>query len=49
LWEAFAHTAAFTELPPGVTVAWQAHVLGALLGGYAAVEGRLPSRRARHG
>jgi rhomboid family GlyGly-CTERM serine protease len=49
LWEAFAHTSAFTELPPGVTVAWQAHVLGALLGGYAAVEGRLPSRRARHG
>jgi rhomboid family GlyGly-CTERM serine protease len=49
LWEAFAHTAAFTELPPGVTVAWQAHVLGALLGWYAAIAGRLPLRRARHG
>lgn len=36
LWEAFAHTAAFTDLPPGVAVAWQAHVLGALLGACAA-------------
>jgi rhomboid family GlyGly-CTERM serine protease len=49
LWEACAHTAAFTELPPGVTVAWQAHVLGALLGAYAAIDGRLPLRRRRHG
>jgi rhomboid family GlyGly-CTERM serine protease len=37
LWEACAHTAAFTDLPPGVAVAWQAHLLGALLGGCAAV------------
>jgi rhomboid family GlyGly-CTERM serine protease len=36
LWEAFAHTAAFTDLPAGVTVAWQAHLLGAVLGGCAA-------------
>ncbi len=32
LWEAFARTAAFTDLPAGVTVAWQAHLLGAVLG-----------------
>jgi len=32
LWEAFAHTAAFSELPAGITVAWQAHLLGAALG-----------------
>jgi rhomboid family GlyGly-CTERM serine protease len=37
LWEACAHTAAFTDLPPGVAVAWQAHLLGALLGGCAAM------------
>ena len=36
LWEAFAHTAAFTDLPAGVTVAWQAHLLGAMLGFCAA-------------
>jgi rhomboid family GlyGly-CTERM serine protease len=35
-WEACAHTAAFTDLPPGVAVAWQAHLLGALLGVVAA-------------
>jgi rhomboid family GlyGly-CTERM serine protease len=40
LWEACAHTAAFTELPPGVAVAWQAHLLGALLGGCAALAGQ---------
>lgn len=40
LWEACAHTAAFTELPPGVAVAWQAHVLGALLGVCAALAGQ---------
>ena len=36
LWEACAHTAAFTDLPAGVAVAWQAHLLGALLGVLAA-------------
>ncbi|MCS0588413.1 rhombosortase [Massilia norwichensis] len=36
LWEACAHTAAFTELPAGVAVAWQAHLLGAVLGAWAA-------------
>jgi rhomboid family GlyGly-CTERM serine protease len=36
LWEACAHTAAFAELPAGVTVVWQAHLLGALLGVIAA-------------
>lgn len=36
LWEACANMAAFTDLPAGVAVAWQAHVLGALLGGCAA-------------
>ncbi|MGJ7916588.1 rhombosortase [Massilia sp. LXY-6] len=36
LWEACAHTAAFTDLPAGVGVAWQAHLLGALLGAAAA-------------
>jgi rhomboid family GlyGly-CTERM serine protease len=43
LWEMGAHTAAFTDLPDGVAVAWQAHLLGALLGAVAAawIEGRL--------
>lgn len=36
LWEACANMAAFTDLPAGVAVAWQAHLLGALLGGCAA-------------
>ena len=36
LWEAFAHTAAFSDLPAGVTVAWQAHLLGGALGFCAA-------------
>lgn len=36
LWEAFAHTAAFVDLPAGVAVAWQVHLLGALLGVVAA-------------
>jgi membrane associated rhomboid family serine protease len=36
LWEAFAQTAAFIDLPAGVSVAWQAHLLGAMLGGRAA-------------
>jgi rhomboid family GlyGly-CTERM serine protease len=36
LWEACAHTAAFADLPAGVSVAWQAHLLGALLGVVAA-------------
>jgi len=36
LWEAGAHVAAFTDLPPGVAVAWQAHLLGILLGAWAA-------------
>jgi len=36
LWEMGAHTAAFTDLPAGVAVAWQAHLLGALLGVLAA-------------
>jgi rhomboid family GlyGly-CTERM serine protease len=36
LWEAGAHVAAFTELPAGVAVAWQAHLLGVLLGAWAA-------------
>jgi rhomboid family GlyGly-CTERM serine protease len=49
LWEAFAHTAAFTDLPAGVDVAWQAHLLGALLGAFAASTWRLPLRRASHG
>jgi rhomboid family GlyGly-CTERM serine protease len=49
LWEAFAHTAAFTDLPAGVTVAWQAHLLGALLGGYAASAIHSPRRRESHG
>jgi membrane associated rhomboid family serine protease len=49
LWEAFAHTAAFTDLPAGVEVAWQAHLLGALFGAIAATTRRLPLRRASHG
>jgi rhomboid family GlyGly-CTERM serine protease len=49
LWEAFAHTAAFTDLPAGVDVAWQAHLLGALLGAFAANTWRLTQRRASHG
>jgi rhomboid family GlyGly-CTERM serine protease len=49
LWEACAHTAAFTELPPGVTLAWQAHVLGALLGACAAIEGLSSSCRTGRG
>jgi rhomboid family GlyGly-CTERM serine protease len=49
LWEAFAHTAAFTDLPAGVEVAWQAHLLGALLGVLAASARRLPLQRASHG
>jgi rhomboid family GlyGly-CTERM serine protease len=53
LWEACAHTAAFTDLPPGVAVAWQAHLLGALLGGCAALSCLTPSvvrdRRTGHG
>jgi rhomboid family GlyGly-CTERM serine protease len=36
LWEMGARTAAFTDLPAGVAVAWQAHLLGALLGALAA-------------
>jgi rhomboid family GlyGly-CTERM serine protease len=49
LWEAFAHTAAFTDLPAGVEVAWQAHLLGALLGVLAASARRFPLQRASHG
>jgi rhomboid family GlyGly-CTERM serine protease len=45
LWEAFAHTAAFTDLPPGVAVAWQAHLLGALLGACAAASHQRTSNR----
>lgn len=48
LWEAFAHTAAFTDLPAGVSVAWQAHLLGALLGGWAAHAICSPRRRGNH-
>jgi len=36
LWEAAARVAAFTELPAGVAVAWQADLLGVLLGAWAA-------------
>jgi rhomboid family GlyGly-CTERM serine protease len=36
LWEAGSHMAAFTDLPAGVAVAWQAHLLGAMLGAGAA-------------
>jgi rhomboid family GlyGly-CTERM serine protease len=36
LWEAGTHTAAFTDLPAGVAVAWQAHLMGVLLGAWAA-------------
>jgi rhomboid family GlyGly-CTERM serine protease len=32
LWEALAHAPAFSDLPAGVTIAWQAHLLGAVLG-----------------
>jgi rhomboid family GlyGly-CTERM serine protease len=45
LWEACAHSAAFTDLPAGVTVAWQAHLLGALLG---ACLGRATDSRRCH-
>jgi rhomboid family GlyGly-CTERM serine protease len=51
LWEAFAHTAAFTDLPAGVSVAWQAHLLGALLGACAAhaiMSPRYKESHARH-
>jgi rhomboid family GlyGly-CTERM serine protease len=43
LWEAGAHAAAFAELPAGVAVAWQAHLMGVLLGALAAAwfDGRL--------
>jgi rhomboid family GlyGly-CTERM serine protease len=36
LWEAGAHAAALADLPAGVAVSWQAHLLSALLGGCAA-------------
>jgi rhomboid family GlyGly-CTERM serine protease len=36
VWEAGAHVAAFAELPAGVAVAWQAHLMGVLLGAWAA-------------
>jgi rhomboid family GlyGly-CTERM serine protease len=49
LWEAFAHTAAFTDLPAGVTVAWQAHLLGAVLGVCAASAVCSPQTRSNHG
>jgi rhomboid family GlyGly-CTERM serine protease len=42
VWETCAPTAAFAELPSGVSVAWQAHLLGALLGG--AVAAYIPNR-----
>jgi rhomboid family GlyGly-CTERM serine protease len=48
-WEAFASSAGFAELPAGVGVAWQAHVLGALVGGYVAAVVRSPQGRASHG
>jgi len=47
LWEAFAHTAAFSELPAGVTVAWQAHLLGAVAG-LCAANAVHPSRYQEH-
>lgn len=49
LWEAFAHGAAFTDLPAGVTVAWQAHLLGALFGICAASAVCSPQTRRNHG
>lgn len=51
LWEAFAHTAAFTDLPAGVSVAWQAHLLGAMVGACAAhaiMSPRYKESHARH-
>jgi rhomboid family GlyGly-CTERM serine protease len=47
LWELGSHTAAFTDLPAGVAVAWQAHVLGALLGACAAFVQFREARAAR--
>jgi rhomboid family GlyGly-CTERM serine protease len=47
LWEGFAGTAAFADLPAGVSVAWQAHLLGALLGVCAsASQQRISNRQA---
>jgi rhomboid family GlyGly-CTERM serine protease len=37
LWEAGAQVAALADLPAGVAVSWQAHLLGALLGAFTAV------------
>jgi len=48
VWEAFAHTAAFSDLPAGVTVAWQAHLLGAVLGLCAACAMNSPPYRENH-
>jgi rhomboid family GlyGly-CTERM serine protease len=36
LWEAGSQTAALADLPMGVAVSWQAHLLGALLGAFTA-------------
>lgn len=49
LWEACAQTAAFADLPAGVVVAWQAHLLGALLGACAAGALLSPRHRESHG
>lgn len=48
LWEAFAHTAAFSDLPAGVSVAWQAHLLGGVLGCCAACAMQSSPYREKH-
>ena len=48
LWEACANMAAFTDLPAGVAVAWQAHLLGAVLGGCAATALRRSAYEETH-
>jgi membrane associated rhomboid family serine protease len=48
-WEAFASTAGFVELPAGVSVAWQAHVLGALVGGCVAAALYAPQAQDNRG
>jgi rhomboid family GlyGly-CTERM serine protease len=47
-WEAVAATAGFAELPAGVSVAWQAHVLGALVGGGVAAAFHALQAQKRH-
>jgi rhomboid family GlyGly-CTERM serine protease len=48
-WETFASNPGFAGLPAGVGVAWQAHVLGALVGGCVTAAFHAPQAQDRHG